>query len=109
MASATPPETIPQETVVVVRRRHPALTVAIWSGVVLFAIILLLGALLAWLNTESGRRYVVSQINAFETVSGLQVGVERIEGSVFGELTLRGITLRDPQGVFFYAPEAELD
>ena len=46
--------------------------------------------------------------NAFETVSGLRVGVERIEGSVFGDLTLHGVTLSDPQGVFFRAPTAEL-
>ena len=54
-------------------------------------------------------RAVVAQINAFETASGLKVGVERIEGSIFGDLTLHGVTLSDPQGVFFRAPTAELD
>ncbi|MGE3396596.1 MAG: hypothetical protein AB7H79_06810, partial [Sphingomonas sp.] len=99
----------PAEATIAVQRRRPALTVAKWAGIALLGLVLLLGALAFWLNTDAGRRYVVSQINAFETVSGLQVGVERIEGSIFGELTLHGVTLRDPQGVFFYAPEAELD
>ena len=59
---------------------------------------LLLGAFLLWLNTDPGRRFIVRQINAFETASGLQVHVGRIEGSVFGELTLHDLTLADPQG-----------
>lgn len=98
----------PVETTVIVRR-SPAARIAQWAGVALLALLLFLGAALLWLNSDSGRRYVVSQINAFETVSGLQVGVERIEGSIFGQLTLHGVTLSDPQGVFFRAPTAELD
>ena len=94
---------------VVIRRRHPAVTLARWAGVVLLGVAVLLGAFLLWLNTDPGRRFLVRQINSFETVSGLQVGVERIEGSVFGELTLHGLTLADPQGAFFRAPVAELD
>ncbi len=94
---------------IIVRRRHPAVTVARWAAALLFGVVLLLGAFLLWLNTDPGRRFLVRQINAFETVSGLQVDVERIEGSVFGELTLHGLTLADPQGVFFRAPTAELD
>lgn len=103
MASEAPAETI------VVVRRNPALTIAKWSGIVLLAIVLLVGAFALWLTTDSGRRFVVAQINAFETASGLKVGVERIEGSIFGDLTLHGVTLSDPQGVFFRAPTAELD
>lgn len=102
MASEAPVETI------VVRRRSPAVTIAKWAGIALLALLLLLGAFAFWLNSESGRRFVVGQINAFETVSGLRVGVERIEGSIFGEVTLHGVTLSDPQGVFFRAPTAEV-
>jgi autotransporter translocation and assembly factor TamB len=42
-------------------------------------VLLLIAAFLVWLNTDPGRRYIVRQINAFETVSGLQVHVGRIE------------------------------
>ena len=93
----------------IIRRRHPAVSVAKWAGIALLAVLLLIGAMLVWLNTDPGRRFLVRQINAFETVSGLQVGVERIEGSIFGQLTLHGVTLSDPQGVFFRAPTAALD
>jgi len=94
---------------VTVVRRHPARAAAKWAGIGLAAIVLLLAALLAWMNTDPGRRFIVRQINNFEAASGLQVHVDRIEGSVFGELTLHGVALSDPEGVFFRAPRAELD
>ena len=94
---------------VIIRRRHPAAILAKWAGILLLGVVLLLGAFLLWLNTDPGRRFLVRQINAFETVSGLQVHVERIDGSVFGELRLRNLSLADPRGTFFRAPVAELD
>src|SRR5262245_38594593 len=94
---------------IVIRRRHPAVSVAKWIGITLIAVLLLVAAFLVWLNSSAGRRYIVTQINAFETVSGLQVRVGRIEGSVFGRLVLHDLSLADPQGTFFRAPRAELD
>ena len=94
---------------VIVRRRHPAATAAKWFGIILLGVVVLLGAFLIWLNTDPGRRFIVRQINAFETVSGLKVHVGRIEGSVFGELVLHDFALADPDGTFFRAPTAELD
>lgn len=97
------------DTEVIVRRRHPAVSIAKWAGISLLVILLLLGAFAAWLNTDPGRRFIVRQINNFEAASGLQVHVDRITGSVFGEMTLHGLALSDPRGVFFRAPTAELD
>ncbi len=105
MASSPPPV----EEVTVVRRRSPALAVAKWAGIALLVLLILGAAFVAWLNTDAGRRFVVRQINAIEMASGLQVGVERIDGSIFGAMTLHGLTLSDPEGVFFQAPSAEVD
>ena len=58
---------------------------------------------------RSGRRYIVRQINNLETASGLDIDIARIEGSIFGELTIHGLTLKDPRGTFFYAPTATVD
>jgi translocation and assembly module TamB len=60
----------------------------------LIGLVALLGAFLLWLNTDPGRRYIVRQINAFETVSGLKVHVGGIEGSVFSSVRLHD--LRSP-------------
>ncbi|WP_114952836.1 translocation/assembly module TamB domain-containing protein [Sphingosinicella terrae] len=95
--------------VVIVRRRNPAVTIAKWAGIALLAVLVLAGAFLVWLNSDPGRRFIVTQINNFEAASGLQVHVGRIEGSVFGELTLHDLALSDPRGIFFRAPTAELD
>jgi len=83
--------------------------IARWAALVLAAIVVAIGAFLLWLNTDSGRRFVVSQINAFETVSGLKVHVGRIEGSVFSRVRLIDVALVDPHGAFLRAPEADLD
>src|SRR5688500_14428981 len=105
MATAAPAD----DRVVIVRRRHPALTAAKWTGIGLLTLLLLIGAFLVWLNTDPGRRFIVRQINNFEAASGLQVQVGRIEGSVFGEMILHDVRLSDSEGVFFRAPRAELD
>jgi translocation and assembly module TamB len=97
-----------EDQIVVVRRRGWR-TAAKWAGFALLGLVLLIAAFLVWLNTDPGRRFVVRQINAFETVSGLQVHVERIEGSVFSEIRLVDLTLADPQGIFFRARHADLE
>jgi translocation and assembly module TamB len=99
-----------QETVIVERRRrHPLRTAAKWIGIVLLILVFLAAAFLAWLNTDAGRRFVVRQINQLEFASGLDIDIGRIEGSLFGGLTLHDLTLKDPRGTFFRAPRAELD
>jgi len=73
---------------------------------------LLLAIILAgyvWLGTDSGRRFVARQVEALTFDNGLQIGVGRIEGSIFGAMHLRDVALRDPQGVFLSAPDIAMD
>lgn len=97
------------ERIVVRRGRRRALQAAKWTGILFAGLLVLIAAFLIWLNSDPGRRYIVRQINNLETASGLDIDVGRIEGSIFGELTIREIVLRDPEGTFFYAPSAEVD
>jgi len=73
----------------------------------LLALLLIAGSI--WLGTDSGRRFVARQIEALSFENGLQIGLGRIEGSLFNRMRLRDVTLRDPQGVFLSAPTVELD
>lgn len=89
--------------------RRRARTAAKWSGIAILSLLALIAALLLAVNSDTGRRYVVRQINNLEMVSGLDIDVGRIEGSLFGKLTVHDLRLKDPKGLFFAAPMAELE
>jgi translocation and assembly module TamB len=99
----------PAEVHVVPRGRLRARAAAKWAGIVLLSFFVLIGLLFAWLSSDYGRRFVVKQINGLEMATGLNIHVGRIEGSLFGQLTLHDLTLSDPKGRFFAAPEAKMD
>jgi len=115
MASEPPPppaapETDPAvERTVVVRHHHRARTAAKWGGIVVGGLLALVLLLVVWINTDFGRRFVVKQINGLEMASGLKINVGRIDGSLFGTLTLHDLTLSDSKGRFFATNEAKMD
>jgi translocation and assembly module TamB len=80
-----------------------------WAAIALAALILLAGALLLGINSDPGRRWVAGQINGMEMASGLSIHVDGLEGSLYGKLRVRGLTLSDPKGVFFSSPLVSLD
>lgn len=80
-----------------------------WAGIVLGVLLLLVLALYAWIESDPGRRFIVRQINQLEMASGLDIDIGRIEGSVFGEMVIHDLRLRDPQGLFFRAPRVDVD
>jgi translocation and assembly module TamB len=102
MASEAPAAATP-------RGRLHARAFAKWIGIALLVIVALIGAFFLWLNSDLGRRYVVKQINQLEMASGLDIDVGSMEGSIFGQLTLHDLRLKDPKGLFFVAPVAKLD
>lgn len=91
------------------RGRRRARAAAKWTGIGLIGLVVAILLFFVWLNSSLGHRFVVKQINQLETASGLDIDVGRIEGSLFGELTLHDLTLKDPKGTFFRAPTATLD
>ena len=104
---APPPP--PRDTTIVVVRRSPWVTLAKVLAIILGALVALAAGFLLWLNSDSGRRFIVNQINGLEMASGLRIHVDEIEGSIWDKMTVRGLTLSDPRGAFFAAPVAELD
>ncbi|MBA3835581.1 MAG: hypothetical protein H0X53_07020, partial [Sphingomonas sp.] len=61
------------------------------------------------LNSDPGRRFVAERIAGLEFANGLKIGVGRIDGSLYGRMTLHRLTLSDSRGVFLTVPEARLD
>ena len=71
--------------------------------------LLLLAALLFAADTRMGHRFVVDRIEALEPRNGLRIGIDRIDGSLYGHAQIKGLTLRDERGVFFVADHVDLD
>lgn len=80
-----------------------------WVAIGLAGLVLLTGAIVLGLNTGPGKRFVVERIAAFSTESGVNVRVRAIEGSLYGRMTLRGVELRDPKGIFLTSPAIAVD
>ncbi|MGB3721452.1 MAG: hypothetical protein WA979_01375, partial [Pacificimonas sp.] len=72
------------------------------------AVILVVLGLLA-LDTQPGRKLVLNQLTGIAPDSGLRIDASRIDGSVYGRLTIRDLRLRDPDGVFLTSPAVMLD
>jgi translocation and assembly module TamB len=103
------PPSPPSDEVVVVRRRNPAVRVAKWFAIILSLLVALAAAFLIWLNSDSGRRFIVERINGLELASGLKINIERIDGNIWSDVTVHGLTLSDPQGAFLAVPQAQVD
>lgn len=91
------------------RRASLAARIALWAAVGLAGLIALVALLLVAIDTGPGRRFVAGQLDGLELASGLRIGIGSLEGSLYGELTVRNLTLGDPKGEFFSAPEVALD
>nr|WP_294849288.1 translocation/assembly module TamB [uncultured Sphingomonas sp.] len=61
------------------------------------------------LDTGPGHRFIADRIAKVETKSGLSFRIARIEGSIYGEAHLKGVSVSDAQGVFLTSPEIQLD
>ncbi|BBC72802.1 conserved hypothetical protein [Altererythrobacter sp. B11] len=91
------------------REHHRGRTIAKWAGIVLAAIVVLIGLLLIGLNTAPGKRFIASQIEGLGFENGMSIGVGRIDGSIYGEMILHDLAISDPKGVFVSSPEVRVD
>ncbi len=75
----------------------------------LIGLALALAALLAFLDTGAGHRFIVDRIAAMTPESGLRIRIGRIDGSIWGRTQLRDVRLYDPDGLFAESPQIEMD
>lgn len=83
--------------------------IALWAGGIFALLLLILASLYLWLDTASGRAFVARQIGAYEMENGLIIRIGRIDGSIYGNATLKNVRFRDPKGDFATLPEAKLN
>jgi translocation and assembly module TamB len=85
------------------------LTILRWVGLTLLGLVLLFALFLVGLNSDAGRRFVVTQIEKYEFENGMKIGIGRLDGSLYGQMIIRNFTLSDTKGVFIASPEVRVD
>lgn len=80
-----------------------------WIGIAVLCVIALVLVVLFGINTDPGRRLVADQIGGYTTASGLNIKVGRIDGSIYGAMTLSDVRVSDPKGVFLTSPKLAVD
>jgi translocation and assembly module TamB len=102
MTETTPQPALPDRASLPVR-------VALWIGGTVLAVIVLLGTILLGLNTGPGHRFLADQIGRYTTQSGISIHPGRIEGSIYGRMTIVALEVRDPRGTFLTVPRLDID
>ncbi|MFL6739220.1 MAG: translocation/assembly module TamB domain-containing protein [Sphingomicrobium sp.] len=98
-----------EEIVTLTRRRHWGKRLLTELSVLLLLLLSLAVGGLILLDTAPGHRFIVDRLAQVETATGLRIRVARIEGSIYGEARLKGVSVSDPQGVFLTSPEIMID
>ncbi|WP_176591998.1 translocation/assembly module TamB domain-containing protein [Sphingobium sp. EM0848] len=86
----------------------------LWQKIVLGAIglitslLMLVAGLLLFLNTQPGKAFLIRQIAALRLESGMAIEVGRIDGSIYSDMTIRNLVLRDPKGIFAVSPQVHV-
>lgn len=79
-----------------------------WPVYILLGLVGLIALVLFVLDTSVGHRWVANQIAGQRPSNGLRYSVGRIDGSLYSNAVLIDVRVRDPKGVFFFAPRADL-
>ncbi|MGA9659089.1 MAG: DUF490 domain-containing protein, partial [Asticcacaulis sp.] len=78
-------------------------------ALVLVGFAVLIGVALVGINTPPGRRFLVEMATGIKLNSGLQIEIGDIDGSLYGEMTLHDVRVKDTKGVFIQSPVLHLD
>ncbi len=99
----------PAETQTVASKRPVWQSILKWIGIAILSLVALVLLVLFGINTDPGRRLVADQIGGYTTASGLNIKVGRIDGSIYGAMTLSDVRVSDPKGVFLTSPKLAVD
>ncbi len=91
------------------RRRSLGRRLLRWSLLLLAVLLALPLLLLGFLETDVGRRTLVTLIEDMGSSDGAEIAISGSDGSLFNRLTLRGVTLSDEAGAWLELDEVVLD
>ncbi|APL95365.1 hypothetical protein EWH08_10070 [Sphingobium indicum] len=97
-----------EETVILREKRPLWQKVALGVVGLVVALAVLAAGLLLFLDTQPGKKFLIRQIAALKLESGMAIEVGRIDGSIYSDMTIRNLVLRDPKGIFAVSPEVHV-
>ncbi|WP_327752452.1 translocation/assembly module TamB domain-containing protein [Sphingobium sp. SJ10-10] len=101
-------QTPPTETIIIREKRPLWQKIALGAVGLVIALVVLAAGLLLFLNTQPGKTFLIRQIAALKLESGMAIEVGRIDGSIYDDMTIRNLVLRDPKGIFAVSPEVHV-
>ncbi|MFC4291227.1 translocation/assembly module TamB domain-containing protein [Sphingorhabdus arenilitoris] len=96
------------DTVKVTRWSWPKRIFASLSAALLVVIVAAFSGYI-WLDSKSGHRFIIGQIEAMTFENGMKVKAGRLDGSIYDQLEIHDLTIADPKGDFASVPHAQLD
>lgn len=72
-------------------------------------VVVLVAAVIFGIDTGPGHRFVAEQIGSLKFENGMRIRVGRIEGSIYGKMTLHDLSVRDTKGEFLFSPRIDVD
>jgi translocation and assembly module TamB len=108
MAEDTPPSSPTAEPIVTRQGRPLWQKILLGAAGLIVALAVLTAGLLLFLNTQPGKKFLIRQIAALKLESGMSIEVGRIEGSVYSDMVIHDLVLRDPKGPFAVSPRVHV-
>lgn len=72
-------------------------------------LVVLAGAGIFGLDTGPGHRFIANQIGKLAFENGMSIRVGRIEGSIYGKMSLNHLSISDTRGEFLFSPKVDVD
>ncbi len=82
--------------------------VALWLAGIMAALVVLVTLVVMGIDTDTGKAFLLRQLAGYKSESGMSYRVGRIDGSIYGRMTLHDVEVRDLNGVFAAAPVIDL-
>ncbi|AMK19371.1 MULTISPECIES: translocation/assembly module TamB domain-containing protein [Sphingobium] len=108
MAEDTPPPSPAADPVAIRQGRPLWRKILLGAAGLIIALVVLTAGLLLFLNTQPGKKFLIRQIAALKLESGMAIEVGRIEGSVYSDMVIHDLVLRDPKGPFAVSPRVHV-
>lgn len=99
----------PETHMAIVRQARPLWhKIALGFTGIIVALVVLAAGLMLFLNTQPGKKFLIRQIAALKLESGMAIEVGRIEGSIYSDMVIHDLVLRDPKGPFAVSPRVHV-